>query len=528
MSVERNATGAWAPLLHRPFRALWIAAIAVNLSMWMQNIGAAWMMTELRPDSPLMVSLVQTAMALPAFLLGLPSGVIADLVNRRRLLLITQTCSLACACLLAATALAGGIGAWLLLGLTFALGCSNAFGMAAWIAANIDSAPKGQIPAAIALSTVTPNIARVVGPAAAGALIAFAGVPTLFVVVAVGFLISLGLLRALPDTDLRPGLPPERLWSGIRSGVRYMQHSAQLRLALRLVFAFVTAGSAIWALLPLVARDQLGLAAGGFSLLLGSLGAGAVIAALQVTRLYRRFSVRRIVTGGGLVFMAVTALIPVVHDLFVMSALLFVGGMAWMAVNTTTGTVIQTSAAAWVRARVASVYLLVIMGAMAAGGVLWGAIAERMGVGASLWIAAGSIAAGLMLTGRARMQMGSESDFSVADTQETGPAASPADHEQGPVAVEITYHVPAERHEEFVRAAHELGISRRRNGAIAWRLYRDLEHTDCLAERFLVDSWLDYLRQRDRVTRQDRDIERRLEALTTDGNSRTRRFIAEA
>lgn len=526
-----NDDSPWAPLRHPPFRALWIAAIVVNLSMWMQNIGAAWRMTELEPSSPLMVSLVQTAMALPAFLLGLPSGVLADMVNRRRFLIITQSCSLASAAILTGLAFGGAMGSWLLLGLTFALGTSNAFGMSAWVASSIDSAPKGQVPAAIALSTVTPNIARVVGPALAGTLIAVAGTPTLFGLVTLGFLITLILLRALPDSSARPTLPPERMWNGIRSGLRYMRHSKQIRQTLRLVFVFGTAGSAIWALLPLVAREQLGLGPGGFGLLLGSLGVGAVILALQIARLYTRFSVRRIVTAGALSFAAVTALIPFVAETSLMCVLLMIGGMAWMAVNTSAGTVIQTSAASWVRARVASVYLLVIMGAMAAGGVLWGAVAEHIGVSGSLWFAAAGIVAGLMLTGRSRMYLGSESDFgAVEDTalETTSVQQETLDHNAGPVAVEIRYSIREEHHEDFLALARELGLARKRNGAIAWRLYRDLEHPDQQVERFLVDSWLDYLRQRDRITRRDQELETQLLALSCDGRSETRRYIAEA
>jgi len=522
---------AWAPLRHPPFRALWIAAIVVNLSMWMQNIGAAWRMTELEPGSPLMVSLVQTAMALPAFLLGLPSGVLADMVNRRRFLIITQACSLASAAVLTALAFGGAMGSWLLLGLTFALGTSNAFGMSAWIAFNIDNAPTGQLPAAIALSTVTPNIARVIGPAVAGAMIAAAGTPTLFALVTLGFVLSLILLRALPDSTVRPKLPPERMWNGIRSGLRYMRHSLQIRQTLRLVFIFVTTGSGIWALLPLVAREQLGHGPGGFGLLLGSLGVGAVVAALQIARLYKRFSVRSIVRAGALAFAAVTALTPFVTGTALMCILLTIGGMAWMAVNTSAGTVIQTSAAAWVRARVASVYLLVIMGAMAAGGVLWGAVAERMGVAESLWIAAAGIVAGLMLTGRTHMHLGSESNFGTVEStllEGTSVSQERLDQNAGPVAVEIRYSIRDEHHEEFLALARELGLARKRNGAIAWRLYRDLENPEQQVERFLVDSWLDYLRQRERITRGDQVLEAQLLALSLDGRSETRRYIAEA
>lgn len=502
--------------------------MVLNLSIWMQNIGAAWLMTELQPGSPLMVSLVQTAMALPAFLLGLPSGVLADMVNRRRFLFLTLGGSIVFASVLAGLSLSGALGPWLLLALTFALGCTNAFGMSAWVATNIDCAPAGQIPAAIALATVTPNIARVLGPALAGALIAFTGFSSLFVTVSLGLLLSALLLRALPNMTVPPRLPPERMWSGMLSGLRYMRHSAQLRLALRLVFVFVTAGSGIWALLPLVAREQLGLGPGGFGLLMGSLGIGAVLSALQITRLYRHFSVRQIIAGGGLLFALVTALIPLIKDTWVMCSLLMLGGIAWMAVNTTAGTVIQTSAAVWVRARVASIYLLVIMGAMAAGGALWGVIAERLGIANSLWIASAAIFVGLLLTGRAQMQLGSEADLSTYIAQSENVDDILLEHDKGPVAVEIAYRIASRDEAEFIGIAHEVGLARKRNGALAWRLYRDLESPERLVERFLVNSWLDYLRQAERITRNDQQMERRLQMLAIDGNVTVRRYLAEA
>jgi MFS family permease len=528
VSVSPKLADAWAPLHHQPFRALWIAATVVNLSIWMENIAAAWMMTDLQPNSPFMVSLVQTSMALPAFLLGLPSGVLADLVNRKRLLISTQIGSLGFSVILVGFAWVGEIDGWLLLGLTFAISCTNAFAMAAWIASTIDCAPQGQVTAAIALSTITPNIARVVGPALAGFLIAVAGTTTLFISVSAGFLLSLVLLKALPEAAIRPKLPPERMWNGMRSGLRYMQHSTDLRLALRLVFVFVATGSSIWALLPLVARVQLGFGASGFGLLLGSLGVGAMLAGFQVTLLYRHLSARQIIMGGGIGFAAITALIPVVSHPWIMCILLIVGGMAWMAVNTTIGTVIQTSAAAWVRARVASVYLLVVMGAMAAGGVIWGAIAQHFGIQEALWLSAIMIVLGLLLTGRINIKLGSETDFSVVKQYPFEPQTIIEDTSDGPVAVEIFYKVAAGNHSLFIAKSRQVGQSRRRNGALAWRLYRDLDTPDCFVERFLVDSWLDYLRHVERQTRIDKEGEEELLSFATNPTLSTRRYIAVA
>ncbi len=485
-----------------------------NLAVWMQNIGAAWMMTELA-GSPLMVALVQTAMALPAFLLGLPSGVIADLMDKRRLLLATQWLALFAMLLLCIPALTGRLGPWSLLLYTFALGTTSALSMSAWLACTIDRAPEGQVAAAIALGTVSPNIARVVGPALAGALIAKAGAPMLFVVVCGSFAAVLALLGRLHADPRRGGLPTERFLPAIFSGLRYVRHSCALRRALAKVTVFSTAGSALWALLPLIARERLQLGADGYGVLLGCLGSGAVISALTLPGLYKRHPLQRLILGGGLMFALVTLLSGVLSNLPALCLLYVFGGMAWMAVNTTLTTVIQTSTAMWVKARVGSIYLMVVMGGMALGGVLWGLLAARLGVVGTLILAGIVIATGSMLSLRHPLKLGQESDFG----QRPGglPTLLPTTVESncGPVCVEISYIVLPELREDFLGLARAIENVRRRNGASDWRLLRHLACPERYTERFVVASWMDYLRQHERSTHADAILETRLAAFNT-------------
>ncbi|MBS0349193.1 MAG: MFS transporter [Proteobacteria bacterium] len=507
-----RSPSAWAPLRHPPFRALWLATVMANLAVWMQNIGAAWMMTEL-VGSPLMVALVQTAMALPAFLLGLPSGVIADLMDKRRLLLVTQWLALFAMILLCVPALTGRLGPWSLLLYTFALGTTSALSMSAWLACTIDRAPEGQVAAAIALGTVSPNIARVVGPALAGALIAKAGAPILFVVVCGGFAVVLALLGRLHADPRSDGLPTERFLPAILSGLRYVRHSCALRRTLAKVTVFSTAGSALWALLPLIAREHLQLGADGYGVLLGCLGAGAVISALSLPGLYKRHPLQRLVLRGGLIFGLITLLSGVLSSLPVLCLLYVFGGMAWMAVNTTLTTVIQTSSAMWVKARVGSIYLMVIMGGMALGGVFWGLLAARLGLVGTLTLAGLLIATGSMLSFRHPLELGQEREFSPHPGGLPTLLPTAVDSNCGPVCVEISYIALPELREDFLELTQAIESVRRRNGASDWRLLRDLACPERYTERFVVASWMDYLRQHDRSTHADAIRESRLAAF---------------
>ncbi|MBN9695408.1 MAG: MFS transporter [Zoogloea sp.] len=519
-----SGPSAWAPLRHRPFRALWLATVVANLAVWMQNIGAAWMMTELAA-SPLMVALVQTAMALPAFVLGMPSGVIADLMDKRRLLLITQGLALLSMILLCIPALVGNLGPVALLAYTFALGSASALSMSAWLACTIEHAPPGQTAAAIALGTVSPNIARVLGPALAGAIIARVGTPLLFVLVCACMASVIALLTRLGTTAPTSRLPSEHFLPAIVSGLRYVRHSPSLCRDLGKVAIFSTAGSALWALLPLIARERLGLAADGYGILLGCLGAGAVVAALRLPDMYRRHPLQRIVFAGGIGFAAVTLLSGAVTSLTLLGVLYVLGGMAWMAVNTTLMTVIQTSTALWVKARVGSIYLMLIMGGMATGGVLWGLIAARLGVASTLITAGLVIAAGTFLSLQKALHLGREEDFAPPTLTLRTQSVLDITPGKGRVCVEVSYHVAEPQRDEFILLAHAVGRIRRRNGACDWHLQRDLTHPDHYTERFIVDSWLTYRRQQERSTAADALQEERLQRFLAVPDQLARHYL---
>ena len=519
-----NQGATWYPLKHRQFRMFWSAGAVINLAIWMQTVGAAWIMAGLT-ESAWMVSLVQTAMTLPVFLFGLPGGVIADLVNRKYWLLFTQSVMLTAATILFVLASTGGLNAWLLLSLTFLLGTGSALSMSAWMAVTLTLIPRDIVPAAVALNAISTNVARALGPAIAGLLIAVAGQASMFLLIACCFMGVILFLLGWRSSRVIDVLPPETFLGGMRSGLRYIRHSVSLISSLKQVFIFTSCASALWALLPLIAKDQLQMEADGYGLLMGALGAGAVIAAVNLTRLYRLFALRKLVVAGAIVFAVVTAAVSLTEIVWLVWLLLVIGGIAWMAVNATVATIVQTCAADWVRARVASVYLLMYMGAMAVGGAVWGLVADYMGTTNSLLLSAASIVLGLWFTRDGVFVLGSEADYRTVSQTDKLVVAAEINHSDGPVSVEISYRAPAGVQREFIKCAYAVGKSRRRNGARNWRLYRDLADPDRFVERFIVESWLGYLRQRDRVTQADQAMEKELQRYLIESDATTRRYI---
>lgn len=291
-----SASSPWSPWRHQAFRAIWTAGLVSNIGIWMQNVGAAWMMTSLT-ETVLMVALIQTASALPSFLLALPAGTAADLIDRRRLLLGAQCAMLVVSIALSMAALTGVMTPWLLLGLTFALGCGSAFCMPAQQASSSDVVPQDEVPRAVALSGISFNGARAVGPVLAGVLIAWAGTAAVFVANVLAFFIVIGLLLRWKNPRRRTALPREPLWSGLSAGVRYVRHAPVMHDLLLRSMLFVCSSSALWALLPIVARRQLGAGAVGYGAMLASLGVGAVLGGGLLPRLRSRFELPQMIAA---------------------------------------------------------------------------------------------------------------------------------------------------------------------------------------------------------------------------------------
>jgi MFS family permease len=373
---------------------MWIAAVASNIGTWMHTVGASWLMTTLAA-SPLLVALVQTATTLPVFLLGLPAGVMADLVDRRRLLIFTQSWMLGVAALLGVLAMMHQIGPWWLLSLTFALGIGSAMNGPAWAAAIPELVPRVELPAAVALNSVGFNIARAVGPALGGIVMAAAGAGAVFIANAVSFL---GVIVVLWSWKERPPAvrePGTRFRDAMREGLVYVRGARSFHALLLRAGMFSLAGSALWAMLPLVSRHEMKSTSLGYGILLGCLGAGSVIGAAVLAPLRSRYSVDRIVAAGVLLFAIATIGLALLKTLSLAAPAMLLGGVAWITVMSSFNVCAQTMPPQWMRARALAFYLLVFQGSLAVGSGVWGEIARHVGVRASLNIAAAAMLAGL-------------------------------------------------------------------------------------------------------------------------------------
>lgn len=386
--------GAWSPLRHSLFRAMWIASVASNIGTWMHTVGASWLMTTL-DASPLLIALVQTATTLPVFLFGLPAGVMADLVDRRKLLIFTQSWMTGVAALLGILAFAGRVGPWWLLWLTFALGVGAAMNGPAWAAAIPELVPRPELPAAVALNSVGFNIARAVGPALGGIVMASAGAGSVFIANAISFL---GVIVVLWNWKERPPAvrePGTRFRDAMREGLVYVRGARPFHAILLRAGLFSLTGSALWAMLPVVASQEMKSTSLGYGILLGCLGAGSVIGAAALAPLRARHSVDRIVAVGISLFAFATVALALTRTLALAAPAMIVGGIAWITAMSSFNVCAQTAPPQWMRARALAFYLLVFQGSLAVGSGVWGEIASRVGAQASLLIAAAAMVAGL-------------------------------------------------------------------------------------------------------------------------------------
>src|SRR5207302_2156264 len=410
-SDVRTAESASIPLSHPVFRALWIASLISNVGTWMQNVGAAWAITSLSP-SPLMVALVQSATSLPVLVVGLPAGAVADIVDRRRLLLATQTWMLATSALLAVLAFADVMTATMLLALTFALGIGVAMNTPTWQAITAELVPSSELMRAVALNALPVNIGRAVGPALGGVLVAASGPALVFALNAVSFVAVLGVVYRWRREAPRALLPAERVIGATLAGIRYARHAPPLVAVLVRLGLFIVCASAFWALLPVITRRDLGLGAFGYGLLLGCLGVGAIAGAALLPRVKRRLPLDAVIGLATVMFAVMSALTAFWRFIPGLGIAMILGGVAWIAMMAGLNGSAQTAVPAWVRARALGIYLLVFQGGLGLGSVLWGFVAEHVGAPIALASSAGGALLGLAAIRRWPLRGGTTPDLS--------------------------------------------------------------------------------------------------------------------
>jgi MFS family permease len=474
--------------------------------MWMNDVAAAWLMTTLTTSATL-VAMVQTASSLPVFLLGLPSGALADLVDRRRLFLLTQVWVAANAALLYAASLFGALSANLLLVLVFVNGIGLAIRWPVYAAILPELVSRAELGSALALNGVAVNMSRVVGPLVAGVIIASAGTGYVF---ALNFVLSLGCAAVL-FLWKRPEKPPsvlpgERFLGAMRLGWQYVRESRRMSDALVLTGAFFMHATALMALTPLVAQ-RLGGGAGTYTLLLASLGLGAVVAATQIPKLRARWNRDQVALGGSIVMALATAVVALAPSAWVAAPAMFVGGTAWITVANSLTISAQLALPDWVRARGMAIYQMAIMGGSAGGALLWGRIAESTSVPWSLALAAASMLATLLLTRGRVLEGEAEEDHTPTHPFPEPVPAIPLEVDDGPVMVTLEYLIDPARAREFESMMAESRSARLRQGAVSWGLFEDVQVPGRFIEYFACDSWADYLRRFDRFTAMDQRMQ---------------------
>ena len=504
------ARSPWSPFRHKVYSLLWIATVVANVGGWMYSAAAAWLMTSLAPD-PVMVALVQVAASLPMFLFAIPAGALADIVEKRRFVLILEITVAAISALFASLLSAGLVGPTLLIVFVFLVTSCAALEAPAWQAIVPELVPGEDLPAAVAANSVGVNISRAIGPAVAGILIASVGITAPFWIDAFS---NAGVIAVFfwwrPKRERRSALPAERFASAVRAGFRYATYNQPLRATLARAAGFFLFASAYWALLPLVVRSQI---AGGpelYGLLLGAIGASAVGCAFILPRLKARLGADGLVALGELGTAATLVMLGLAREPVVTVLACIIAGASWIAAIANFNISAQVSLPDWVRGRGLAMYVTVFFGSMTVGSAIWGEAAAILGLAPAHFIAAAGALAAIPLTRRWKLQTGAAMDLTPSmDWPEPVLAAAVA-VDSGPVLVTVEYRVDDANREHFLRALAALARERKRDGAYDWGIFEDTAEVGRFLETFLVESWAEHLRQHQRVTKADRLIQKRV------------------
>jgi MFS family permease len=519
-------SSAWSPFRSSAFTVLWTATVVSNIGTWMYNAASGWLMTSLDP-APLTVSLVQVANMLPMCLLVFPAGVLADVIDRRRLLIAVQVASTVVAAVFATFVWFDLITPFLLLLFTFLVGAGAALMAPPWQAVVPQLVPKHDLAAAVAANSIGFNVSRAVGPALGGATIATLGIAAPFWINAVSDLAIVGALVwwQSPRQDAR-ALPAERFSNAVIAGLRYSRYNRHLRATLFRAVSFYFFASAYWALLPLVARTQISGGPGLYGFMLGAIGAGAVAGSFALPWLKRTLGPDRLVAGGTFSTILALLLFGVAQNAAAALVASVMAGAGWVAVLASLNVSAQVALPEWVRGRGLAVYMTVFFGTMTVGSALWGHVAGLVGLPAAHFIAAAGALAAIPLTWPWKLQTGAELDLTPSMHWPTPIITRAIEQDRGPVLITVEYQIDPKQREAFLAELGKLAQERRRDGAYSWAVFEDAAAEGRMVETFFVESWLEHMRQHERVTNADRILQNVVDRFHTQGTPKVTHLIA--
>ncbi|PJJ48320.1 MFS transporter [Hymenobacter chitinivorans] len=511
--LEGKAT-LGTPLKYALFRAIWIASVVSNIGTWMQNVAGVWLVTTLT-TSALLVALMQTATSLPAFLLSMPAGAMGDLIDRRRLLLLTQGFMAVVAFVLGGLTLLGEISAFGVLAFTFLLGIGAALNAPVWQTVTTELVPRPVLPFAITLNGVSNNIARAIGPAVGGLIIAYYSPGWVFLVNGLSFLGTYAVVFSWKRNEEASSGPAENFAGALRAGLRYVQYSPAIYAVLFRTFAFSFGASAMWGLLSVVIGHKLNLSSGTYGVMLSWLGAGAITGALLMGRAGDKLNFNQRVLLGTLVFVGTNVCLAFVTVVYWLYPVMFLSGIAWLMVMTSFSTTVQLHVPKWVQARVVSMYMLVFQAGLSLGSIVWGELADRASLEIALLTTAAWMLVSMLLAIPFPMRSAEGLDLAPAEHWPDPAVQSSIDPDDGPVVVMIEYEVETADLPAFRQAVARLTRLRLRDGALRAGVFSDVADARRITEFFYVATWGEHQRQHHRFTKEDQAVEAQVRQLHT-------------
>lgn len=501
------------PFGYKAFTVLWVATVLSNIGTWAHDVGAGWLMISLSDSSPVWISLTQAATALPVFLLVLPAGALADILNRKHILLVVQAALIFIAAGLGIAVALGITTPLLLLMFTFLLGIGTAITLPVWQAIVPSLVPRPALQQAVAINSVGINISRAIGPVLAAIIIGVAGSAAPFFINAISYVIVVtALLWWHPPVAAGHRLPAEQFPGAVQAGLRYALHSDLLKAPLIKAAGFFLFASAYWALLPLIARQVLQGGVNLYGTLLGCIGTGAVAGAFLLPTLRKHFNANQLFMVGTIGTIIAMCVFALVKQTYIAAAVCLIAGTSWIIMLTLLNSAVQMSLPEWVRARGLSVFVMVFFGAQTLGSIAWGLIASQTSVPIALLIASAGALIAVSATWQYKLLQVEGIDLSPSMHWPAPLVNAAIENDRGPVLVTVEYKINPEKADVFVPLMNKLHKERRHDGAYAWGIFEDVAQPGRYLEYFIVASWLEHLRQHERITEYGRDIQE--EALT--------------